>query len=86
MPICSSGRFFVGKFDAAFRRFQLKRPFLWGALFGLILSVAFIVSDLVIGEQIDVFQTFLMSIAAVALSSLFIGFLTKSRKKRGVID
>ncbi len=69
------------KFSQEFERFQVERPFLFGGLFGLLLSIGMASTNLLFGEEPD-FQTLLMSVIAVIAASLFIGVVTRSRQKR----
>ena len=71
----------MGKFDDPNQRLQRDNPYLWGALYGLLLSIVFAVTDAAFGERLDG-QTLLLAIATIASMSLAVGSITRARQKR----
>lgn len=64
------------------KRLQEEKPFLGGAIFGLILSIALVVSDLIFQGETNLVVAVVMTPLTMLSGSLLMGLSAKSRKKR----
>lgn len=68
--------------NGRWKSLQEEKPFLGGAVLGLILTIAFIVSDLIFQGEVNLAVAVVMAPLTILAGSLLMGLSAKSRRKR----
>ena len=72
----------MGKLTDANERLQKEKPYLWGALVGLLFVAMNVGGRAALGMNADAVTTLIISVASIAVFSLFLGSVWKARQKR----